>query len=262
MQLIDYVRNETQLDEFAAKGIILAGKVYINQEKCTFWKQIINKDDAVSIKHNDKKYVTRAGLKLEKALHVFEVEVRNKTCIDIGAAEGGFTDCLLKNEAGRVYSVDVAYGRLDWKLRNHEKVVVLERTNARYLDAGKVPEPCDLIASDVSFISIRKILPNVARLLKPTGSIISLYKPQFELARKYIGKNGNIEQPGYVADTVIETIHFLQQEGIYIRKMTDSPIRGSNGNIEFLLYGDLSGQASAVIEAEAIRNIIQEGYID
>lgn len=262
MQLIEYVRNQTQTDEFTARGIILAGKVYVNQEICTFCKQTIDENDEILIKHTEKKYVTRAGRKLEKALQFFGVEIKDKVCIDIGSAEGGFTDCLLKNNAGRVYSVDVAYGILDWKLRNHEKVVVLERTNARYLGEDKVPELCDLITSDVSFISIRKILPNAMKLLKPSGSIVSLYKPQFELAQKYIGKNGNIENPQHVSDDILETVHYLQREGIYIRKMTDSPIRGSNGNIEFLLYADLDGQDIAVIEDEEVCEIVREAYAE
>lgn len=260
MQLIEYVRNHNGMDEFEARGIILAGKVYVNQEICAYCKQDISAGDTVTIKHSEKKYVTRAGQKLEKALHAFDVDVSHKVCIDIGAAEGGFTDCLLKNNAGRVYSVDVAYGIFDWNLRNNERVVVLERTNARYLDGDKVPEKCDLITSDVSFISIRKILPNVKKLLKPTGNIISLYKPQFELPRKHIGKNGNIENPEHVCDAVSETVSHLRREGIHIRKMTDSPIRGSNGNIEFLLYGDLNDEEGAVIEVSEIHHVVRDAY--
>jgi len=208
----------------------------------------------------EKKYVTRSGLKLEKALEVFDVAVNEKVCIDIGASEGGFTDCLIRNNAKKVYSVDVAYGILDWKLRNNEKVIPLERTNARYLDESKIQEKCDLITADVSFISINKILPNVKKLLKEEGLIISLYKPQFEVSKELIEKNGNIKNPDYIIDALVKTVSFLKENGIYMRKLTYSPIRGNNGNIEFLLFGDLDHSAEAVIACDLVRQIVNEAF--
>jgi 23S rRNA (cytidine1920-2'-O)/16S rRNA (cytidine1409-2'-O)-methyltransferase len=259
MQLIEYVRAQTRLDEFEAQGIIMAGKVYLNNAVCTFGKQEIKEKDNVVIKYKEKKYVTRAGLKLEKALDSFAIDVTGAVCIDIGAAEGGFTDCMLKNQAARVYAVDVAYGIFDWNLRNHEKVVVLERTNARYLETRQIPEPCDLITSDVSFISIKKILPHVQTFLKPDGIIISLFKPQFELPRQQLGKNGNVECHEHIIMAVDETVRFLSKEGIYIRKFTYSPIKGNNGNIEFLLYGERT-DGQPVINTDLIAATVSEAF--
>ncbi len=261
MQLIEYVKNETKLDTFEANGIIMAGKVYINNEQCTYGKHIVNEDDIVIIKHDEKKYVTRSGLKLEKALITFNIDATDLVCIDIGASEGGFTDCLLRNNAQRVYSVDVAYGILNWKLRTNEKVVVLERTNARYLDEEKVKEKCDLITSDVSFISIRKIFPNVKKLLKEDGTIISLFKPQFELPKEYVKKNGNIEKPEHIYDTLNDTILFLKENGIYIRDISSSPIRGNNGNIEFLLLGDINGEKPAIIDPDLVKEVVSNEFL-
>ncbi len=261
MQLIEYVKNETKLDTFEANGIIMAGKVYINNEKCTYGKQVVNEDDIVTIKHDEKKYVTRSGLKLEKALSTFNIDATDLICIDIGASEGGFTDCLLRNNAQKVYSVDVAYGILNWKLRTNEKVVVLERTNARYLDEEKVKEKCDLITSDVSFISIRKIFPNVKKLLKEDGTIISLFKPQFELPKEYVKKNGNIEKPEHIYDTLNDTILFLKEHGIYIRDISSSPIRGNNGNIEFLLLGDINGENPEIIDPNLVKEVVSNEFL-
>lgn len=261
MQLIEYVKTETKLDTFEANGIIMAGKVYINNEKCTYGKQVINADDIITIKHDEKKYVTRSGLKLEKALSTFQIDVNNLVCIDIGASEGGFTDCLLRNNAQRVYSVDVAYGILNWKLRTNEKVVVLERTNARYLDEEKVKEKCDLITSDVSFISITKILPNIKNLLKEDGIIITLFKPQFELPKELVKKNGNIEKPEHIYDKLNETIIFLKEHGIYIRDISSSPIRGNNGNIEFLLLGDINSEIPTIIDPDVVKEVVEKEFL-
>lgn len=261
MQLMEYVIAQTGLDEFEAQGIILAGKVYLNNAVCTFGKQEIKDKDQVTIKYTEKKYVTRAGLKLARAIDEFAVDVTERVCLDIGAAEGGFTDCLLKNKARLVYAVDVAYGIFDWKLRNHERVVVLERTNARYLDAGRIPEPCDLITSDVSFISIHKILPHVKTFLQPDGLIISLYKPQFELPREYLGKNGNVRSPGHIVAAMDKTVNFLKEAGIFIRDCTCSPIRGSNGNIEFLLLGDINNRGEPVVSGGRVAQVVEAAFV-
>lgn len=260
MQLLEYVTNKTKLNVFEAKGIIYAGKVYVNNESCTSYKQILKDSDTVIIKYTEKKYVTRSGLKLEKALAVFAVAVENKVCIDIGASEGGFTDCLLQNNAKKVYSVDVAYGILNWKLRNNDKVVVLERTNARYLNEESVKEKCDIITMDVSFISITKILPNIKKLLKEDGIILTLYKPQFELPKEYLIKNGNIDNPEYIISSMNSAVTLLKKEGIFIRKCDYSPICGNNGNIEFLLFGDIIQDNKTIVDSDTISKNIFEAY--
>lgn len=260
MQLLEYVCSQTKLDSFESKGIILSGKVYINNEICTSYKHTLKKNDIVTIKYEGKKYVTRSGLKLEKALEVFGVDVVDKICIDIGASEGGFTDCLLQNNVQKVYSVDVAYGLLNWKLRNNEKVVVLERTNARFLNEEKIKEKCDIITADVAFISITKILPNVGKLLKNDGLIISLFKPQFELPSEQIKKNGNIENPQFIVDSINSTIAFLKDQRIFIRKCTYSPICGNNGNIEFLLLGDINNNNKIIIDYDTISSVVFEAF--
>lgn len=260
MKLLEYVSETMNMSAFEARGVILAGKVYINEEICTAYKYDIKENDNVDIRYFEKKYVTRSGLKLEKAIEVFEIDINEKTCIDIGASEGGFTDCLLQNGAKRVYAVDVAYGIFNWKLRTNDKVVVLERTNARYLSEDKVSEKCDVITIDVAFISIETILPNVKKFLKENGSIVALFKPQFELPKKCLKKNGNVDKPDYIVEKVLETISFLKSNQIYIRQCTVSPIHGNNGNIEFLLYGDINGNDCIVIGEKELSEIVFEAF--
>ena len=226
-------------DEKEALALVMTGNVLVNDYPASSIKEKINHDSTVRVRgKNNTRYVTRAGQKLEKGLSEFGVSPEGKTCLDIGSAEGGFTDCLLTHGANKVYAVDVAYGLLDWSLRNNEKVVVLERTNARYLDESHIPEKIDLITSDVSFISLKKILPNAIKFLKPDGIFIVLYKPQFELPKEQLGKNGNVENPAHISAGLDNMITFLKDKDIFVRKVTISPIHGSNGNVEYLLYGD------------------------
>lgn len=209
---------------------------------------------------DEKKYATRSGLKLEKALGVFSVDPSGKVCIDIGASEGGFTDCLLQHSAARVYSVDVAYGILNWRLRSDERVVVLERMNARYLTDEHVKEKCDLVTMDVSFISITKILPAVKSLMKPDAQIVSLFKPQFEVAKAHIQKHGNIEDPQHVIDCLAAVIGELRSQGVFMRALTYSPISGNHGNIEFLLHGDINPANDTTLASESLDQIVREAY--
>ncbi|MCL2718200.1 MAG: TlyA family RNA methyltransferase [Lachnospiraceae bacterium] len=238
--LIEKLLNEGWAsDEKEALALVMTGNVLVNDYPAASTKEKVTTDSVIRIRgKNNTRYVTRAGLKLEKGLNYFGISAQGKTCLDIGAAEGGFTDCLLAFGAAKVYSVDVAYGIFDWSLRNNEKVVVLERTNARYLDEKLIPEPIDLLVSDVSFISLTKILPPAIKLLKPEGVFVVLYKPQFELAPEYLGKNGNVENPDYIFAGIKDLSEFLEKKGIFIRKIIESPIRGSNGNVEYLLLGE------------------------
>ena len=183
-------------------------------------------------------FVTRAGAKLDAALSHFDIRPLNYTCLDLGSAEGGFCDCLLKRGAGCVYAVDVAYGIFDWKLRHDERVVLLERTNARYLDSDKIPETFDLISCDVSFISLKKILPVAAKFLKASGHFLCLYKPQFELPRKHTGRHGIPLSQELIDDGIAGMTAFLATENIFVRAVYPSPITGKKGNREYFLYGD------------------------
>ena len=182
-------------------------------------------------------FVTRAGKKLDFALSHFSLSPAGLVCLDVGCAEGGFTDCLLRHGAAKVYAVDVAYGSFDWRLRHDERVVLLERTNARYLDGDKIPEAVDLVTCDVSFISIKKIIPALLPLVRPGGQFVLLYKPQFELPRDQVGKNGIAKDPAYVADGLADMTAFLTAQGITIEGTAPSPLAGKKGNVEWLIVG-------------------------
>ena len=232
--------EEWASDEKEALALVMTGNVLVDDYPAASIKEKVSVSSVIRFRgKNNTRYVTRAGQKLAEGLSYFGVSAEGKTCLDIGSAEGGFTDCLLRHGAEKVYAVDVAYGILDWSLRNHEKVTVLERTNARYLDESLVPDPIDFITSDVSFISLRKILPSAVKLLKPDGVFIVLFKPQFELKKEYLGKNGNVINHDYVVEGIEEMRSFLEGKGIYVWNFIESPIRGSHGNVEFLLYGGM-----------------------
>ncbi len=237
MNLIEYVCDSFSLSEFEANGYIMAGKVLVNDQVCSWVKYKIKKGDSVRIKFKKTDFVTRAGHKLEKAVNVFGLDVAGKTALDIGASEGGFTDCLLKHGAGRVYAVDVAYGILNYALRVNPKVVALERKNARYLTEEDVPEKVDLIVSDVSFISLLKVIPVNLRFLKENGRAVLLFKPQFELAAEDLGKNGiPLEQEKVVA-RMEELVLGMKENGLYLSDVAKSPLKGNSGNTEYLLFG-------------------------
>lgn len=242
-------------DEKEALALVMTGNVLVNDYPAASIHEKVTDDCVVRIrgKAKGRRYVTRAGLKLEGGFESFNVTAEGKVCLDIGAAEGGFTDCLLVHGAARVYAVDVAYGIFDWRLRNNEKVVVLERTNARYLNERLITEKIDLLTGDVSFISLRVVLPGAMELLKPDGVFIVLYKPQFELPREQIGKNGNVDNLDFIAANLGDLFEFFRDKGIFVRGLAVSPVRGSNGNEEFLLFGDKdAGRPAPLIDIQSI----------
>ena len=251
MNLIEYVCESYGLSEFDANGYIMAGKVLVNDEVCSWIKYKVKKDDRNRIKFKKTDFVTRAGHKLEKAVNVFGLDVAGKTALDIGASEGGFTDCLLKHGAGRVYAVDVAYGILNYALRVNPKVVVLERKNARYLTEEDVPEQVDLMVSDVSFISLLKVIPPNLRFMKEEGLAVLLFKPQFELAAEDLGKNGIPLEQEKVISRMEEVVLGMRESGLFVRGAAKSPLKGNSGNTEYLLLGTMR-------ETE----IIGRGYIE
>ena len=224
-----------------AQALIMAGEVYVNGQRETKAGAPVKEEDALEVRGKALPYVSRGGLKLEKAMQVWPIDLKGAVCADIGASTGGFTDCMLQNGARRVYAVDVGYNQLDWRLRNDPRVVCMERTNARYLTAEQIPEPLDFFSVDVSFISLHLILPTLRPLLREEGQAVCLVKPQFEAGRDKVGKKGVVRDP----ETHLEVLeHFLDhaaQAGFTVKDITFSPIKGPEGNIEYLGYLQAAG---------------------
>ena len=219
-----------------AKAYILSGYVYVDGRKADKPSVLVSAESRIEIRHAENEFVSRGGHKLKKGIEEFEIGVRGKTAIDIGASTGGFTDCLLQNGAAKVYAVDVGYGQLDWRIRSDARVAVMERQNARLLKKEQFADAIDIAVIDVSFISLKLILPVASQLIEKTGEIVSLIKPQFEAGRAQVGKKGVVREP-YVHLEVIDTVvSFAQTIGLYLKGLTFSPIQGPEGNIEYLSY--------------------------
>lgn len=219
-----------------AKAIIMAGQVYVNNQKVDKAGFELKEDDKLEVRGNTLKYVSRGGLKLEKAMQEFPITLYGKICMDVGASTGGFTDCMLQNGAVKVYSIDVGYGQLAWKLRCDERVVNLERTNFRYCTKNEVPDEIDFSSVDVSFISLKHILPVLNTLLKADGEAVCLIKPQFEAGKEFVGKKGVVRDINVHIDVVEKVIKMALENGFNVSGLTFSPIKGPEGNIEYLLY--------------------------
>ena len=219
-----------------AKATIMSGLVYVNGQKADKPGMPVSDEAEIEVRGAACPYVSRGGFKLEKALRVFPLEPEGKICIDCGASTGGFTDVLLKNGAARVYAVDVGYGQLAWSLRTDERVVVMERTNARNLTPDMFPERMDIAVMDLSFISIRLILPVLGGLLKPDGQVICLIKPQFEAGKADVGKKGVVRDRAVHERVLHEMVEFFPTAGYTLMGLDYSPIRGPEGNIEYLAY--------------------------
>jgi 23S rRNA (cytidine1920-2'-O)/16S rRNA (cytidine1409-2'-O)-methyltransferase len=220
-----------------AQALILAGQVLVEGQKATKPGHAIAAEAAVSLAGPPLKYVSRGGLKLEAALDRFSIDVRGKVCLDIGSSTGGFTDCLLERGARRVHAVDVGTGQLDWRLRQDPRVVVKERTNARYLRFETVGEPVDLVTCDVSFISVTLILPALAQFLRGESRIVVLAKPQFEAGRQQVGKGGIVRDAQVHAQVVAKVTQAIGNLGFQKVEAMESPVLGAEGNREFLVYG-------------------------
>ncbi len=218
-----------------ARAMIMAGKVMVNNLPVTKPGSAFASDTAVRLKAGDIPYVSRGGLKLEKALHEYRMNVKGMICMDVGASTGGFTDCLLKHGAKRVYAVDVGYGQLAWQLRQDKRVAVIERTNIRYMPAESVPVPMDLITVDVSFISLKIVIPAVRRFMQADTRIIALIKPQFEAGPKKVGKGGVVRDPALHTAVIDELTGYFQKHNLKCQTVLPSPIQGPKGNKEFLI---------------------------
>ena len=218
-----------------AKGLILSGDVRVNGNPVNKAGTLIDENAEIEIT-KDIPYVSRGGLKLEKAIKEFNINVKDKVAIDVGASTGGFTDCLIQYGAKKVYAVDVGYGQLAWKLRNDPRVVIIERKNVRYIKPSDIGEPVDIATIDVSFISLKLVLPVVKNLLKENGEIIALIKPQFEVGKGEVGKGGIVKDEEKHKKVISEIKSFAIDSGFKVLNVTESPIAGQKGNVEFLIY--------------------------
>lgn len=219
-----------------AQATIMSGLVFVGGQRVDKPGTAVANDAEIEVRGNALRYVSRGGLKLEKAMATFPIHLDGAVCADIGASTGGFTDCMLQNGAAKVYAVDVGYGQLAWKLRSDERVVCLERTNARYLTHEQVPEELDFASIDVSFISLKLILPAVHGLLREAGHVACLVKPQFEAGREKVGKKGVVRDPAVHREVLEHFLEHAKDSGFIVLGLTYSPIRGPEGNIEYLGY--------------------------
>ena len=219
-----------------ARAMIMAGEVLVNGRKAEKAGEEVRQEDAVTLQEDPIPFVSRGGLKLDKALKVFPLVLQGKVCLDVGASTGGFTDCMLQNGASHVCALDVGYGQLAWQLRNDQRVTVMERRNARYMEPSWFDGLFDFASIDVSFISLKLILPPLKACLKPEGQVVALIKPQFEAGRGQVGKNGVVREAAIHRDVCIHSMQFAQELGYGVRDLSFSPITGPKGNIEFLLF--------------------------
>lgn len=242
------------------RALIMEGSVYVNGQKAFKAGEKVKDGMQIEIRGAKLPYVSRGGLKLEKSLKIFPLNLNDAVCADIGASTGGFTDCMLQNGAKKVYAIDVGYGQLAWKLRNDERVVNLERTNIRYLDFDLVTDEIDFISIDVSFISLKLVLPVAFELLKKRGNLVALIKPQFEAGREEVGKKGVVRDIEVHRDVIKKITDFAYETGFSVKGLDFSPIKGPEGNIEFLMYVTKDEERQNDISMEIIEQITQNSH--
>lgn len=234
-----------------AKAYIMAGNVYVDGQKEDKAGTKVAVTAKLEVKGNQMKYVSRGGYKLEKAMDVFGIRLNGKICLDIGASTGGFTDCMLQNGASKVYAIDVGYGQFAWKLRNDERVVCLEKTNVRYVTHEQVPDEGDFASIDVSFISLTKVLPAVLGVLGEKGQLVCLIKPQFEAGREKVGKKGVVRDSSVHREVIEMIVEYVRTQSLGLLGLDFSPIKGPEGNIEYLIYLDKSRSGMHEDEVQA-----------
>ena len=235
---LDVVMVERGLAESRqkAQAVIMAGQVFVDEQRVDKAGAPVTEAQRVEVRGKTLPYVSRGGLKLEKAMQLWPIGLHGAVCADIGASTGGFTDCMLQNGAQKVYAVDVGYNQLDYRLRTHPQVVCMERTNARYLTQEQIPDPLDFFSVDVSFISLNLILPALRPLMKETGEGVCLVKPQFEAGKDKVGKKGVVRDPAVHLEVLEHFLEHAAHAGFSVKDITFSPIRGPEGNIEYLGY--------------------------
>ena len=241
-----------------AKAVIMSGIVYVDGQKEDKAGQTFADTANIEVRGSTLKYVSRGGLKLEKSMECFDVSVKDKVCMDIGASSGGFTDCMLQNGAKKVYAVDVGHGQLAWKLRNDTRVVVMEKTNIRYVKPEDIGESIDFASIDVSFISLSKVLPAAYNLLGERGEIVALIKPQFEAGREKVGKKGVVREKSTHIEVIQNCFAYAKENGFFVRELEFSPVKGPEGNIEYLYHLVKSGDIDSDIDIEAVVNTAHE----
>ena len=240
-----------------AQALIMAGQVYVDGIKVSKAGSPTDDNSKIEVRGETLRYVSRGGLKLEKAMKNFPISLENRICADIGASTGGFTDCMLQNGAAKVYAVDVGYGQLAWSLRSDPRVVCLERTNARYLSREHIPEPISFASIDVSFISLKLILPPLRTLMEEGGEVVSLIKPQFEAGREGVGKKGVVRDPKVHLEVLEQFLIHAFDADFSVKGITFSPIRGPEGNIEYL--GFLSAGRGKVWDGD-LKELVDESH--
>lgn len=242
-----------------AKAFIMAGIVYVDDVKADKAGETIKKDAKLEVRGKGLKYVSRGGLKLEKAMEKWGFKLNDCICMDIGASTGGFSDCMLQNGASKVYAIDVGYGQLAWSLRNDERVVNLERTNIRYITEKEVPDMIDFASIDVSFISLTLVLPVLYNFLKDSGKTVCLVKPQFEAGKGKVGKKGVVREASIHKEVCEKIYDFCLENGFCVNGMTFSPIKGPEGNIEYLFFIEKRKDKNSV-EREYINQLVEESH--
>ncbi|MGL4848978.1 MAG: TlyA family RNA methyltransferase [Clostridium sp.] len=240
-----------------AKTSIMAGLIFVDGQRIDKAGMKVAVDANIEFKGQKLKYVSRGGLKLEKALKNFPLTLNEKVCMDIGASTGGFTDCMLQNGAKKVFAVDVGYGQFAWKLRTDERVVCMERTNIRYVTTDDIGEKLDFASIDVSFISLKTIMPATIDLLKEDGEVVALIKPQFEAGRGKVGKKGVVREESTHIEVVEGIINFLKEKELNILGLSYSPIKGPEGNIEYLVYFTKDKEKESNFKDEDILEVVK-----
>ncbi len=246
-----------------AKALIMAGLVYVNNQKSDKPGTTVKPDDVIEFRGTAPKYVSRGGLKLEKAVENFGFSLNGKMCADIGASTGGFTDCMLQNGAVKVYAIDVGYGQLAWKLRTDERVVNLERTNFRYVTSEQIPDLLDFCSVDVSFISLALIIPVMKTIMKEQAEAVCLIKPQFEAGKEKVGKKGVVRDPEVHLEVIRKVVNIALDIGFKVEHLDYSPIKGPEGNIEYLIHiintnvGEINSEVSPEKVVEAAHNSLK-----
>ena len=243
-----------------AKTNIMAGLIFVDGQRVDKAGEKVSVDADIVFKGEELKYVSRGGLKLEKAMNTFGIDLTNKVCMDIGASTGGFTDCMLQNHASKVFSVDVGYGQFAWKLRTDERVVCMERTNIRYVTPEDICVPLDFASIDVSFISLRTIMPAVKNLLGDKGEVVALIKPQFEAGREKVGKKGVVRDIEVHLEVVNKIVNFLIENDFNVLGLSFSPIKGPEGNREYLVYFTKDKEKEGTFELSQIDDVVRESH--
>lgn len=243
-----------------AKTNIMAGKIFVDGHRVDKVGEKVSVDAEIIFKGEDIPYVSRGGLKLEKAMKTFDITLENKVCMDIGASTGGFTDCMLQNNASKVFAVDVGYGQFAWKLRTDERVVCMERTNIRYVTPEDIGEKLDFASIDVSFISLKTIMPATVSLLAHDGEVVALIKPQFEAGRDKVGKKGVVRDIKVHKEVVTKIVDYLISKELNVLGLSYSPIKGPEGNREYLVYFTKNKEKQSNFTMEQIDEIVETSH--